>query len=92
MYRERQEPGAQRARPDLDRTWAQFFVCCAVTGGVFLSNFTPFSVLGALDGHENVVVGLWMGGLLICVLTGQRAVGRELRAAVAAVDAGPRSV
>jgi hypothetical protein len=39
------------------------------------------------DRHENLRVGLWLGGLLVCVLTGQRAVGKELRAAEAAVDA-----
>ena len=88
FYRQRQEIGSQRSRADLDRAWTLFFLCCAVMGGVFLSIFTSFSMFKALDRHENLAVGLWMGGLLVCVLTGQRAVGKELRAAAeAAVDA-----
>jgi predicted nucleic acid-binding Zn-ribbon protein len=89
LYRERQDASTRRARPDLDRLWTQFFLSCAVFGGLLISTLTRFSVLDYLAPHPTLFGVVIVGGLLACVGTGQRAVRRELRAeAEAAVEEG----
>jgi hypothetical protein len=93
LYRQRQGAGVRGSRPDLDRLWTHFFLACSVLGGIAVSTFTPFAWLEYLAPNASVFTLVYVGALLVCVITGRRAVSRELRAAAeAAVTQGRRPV
>jgi hypothetical protein len=93
LCRERQHAGTRTARPDLDRLWTHFFLACGVLGGLLLSELTGFSWLAHLAPNRTVFGLVYVGALVLCVATGHRVVGRELRAAAeAAVRQGRRPV
>ncbi|HET9603550.1 MAG TPA: hypothetical protein VFO96_04620 [Gemmatimonadales bacterium] len=80
LYRGRQEMTARPARPDLDRKWTAFAIMLGLTGGFVLSILLMNGWADFLlaDGTRFVIV--WIGLLVGCVLTGDRAVDAELQA------------
>ena len=93
LYRERQDSGARNARPDLDRLWTQFYLACAIPGGLVLGEVARGSWLERWATNGALFTLVHLGALIPCMVTGRRVVGRELRAAAeAAVMQGQQSV
>jgi hypothetical protein len=80
LYRERQERGAHAARPDLDRLWTQFLMTCAVVAGCALIAII-WVPAEALERNMPTFAFFCVVGLIACIVTGNRVVERELRAA-----------
>jgi hypothetical protein len=90
LYRDRQER-AGRARPDLDRPWLHFFLVLGIFAGVWLGVFTSAVWGELLLANETPFVVFHVTCLFLAIITGKRAVERELHAAAEmAVEQGWR--
>ena len=81
LYRARQDESGQAARPDLDRRWTHFFLTSACLGGFVMTLILADAWLGWLAEEEVRFVLCYFPLLFGTIITGQRAVEAELRAA-----------
>jgi len=82
-YRQYRDRGDRtgRPRPDLDRLWLHFFLVLGISGGVWLGMFMSAAWAELLLANETPFMLFHVASLFLSILTGKRAVGRELQAA-----------